>query len=99
MTADRLSPKELLKARRPERFSDSIGQDVPVLDRSQLEYHLDTLTNRSEELPFESFARRLLERTVCPNLLPHTVPEGKSDAPVIKALARLRAMANRGSNG
>jgi hypothetical protein len=82
MTTKRLSPKEFLKARRPERFSDSVGQDVPVLDRSQLEYHLDTLTNRSEELPFESFARRLLERTVCPNLLPHTGPTGGGDSKV-----------------
>jgi hypothetical protein len=67
---------EFLKGRRPERFSDSVGQDSPVLDRSLLEYHLDTLTNRSEELQFEIFARRLLERTICPNLLPHTGPTG-----------------------
>jgi len=94
MPAQRFSPKEFLKGRRPERFSDSVGQDSPVLDRSLLEYHLDTLTNRSEELQFETFARRLLEHTVCPNLLPHTGPTGGGDSkvdtetyPVAEALA------------
>lgn len=76
------SPREFLKGRRPERFSDSVGQDSPVLDRSLLEYHLDTLTNRSEELQFETFARHLLEHTVCPNLLPHTGPTGGGDSKV-----------------
>ena len=88
------SPKQFLKMRRPERFSDTVSQDVPSLDRSLLEYHLDTLTNRSEELVFEDFAKALLERTVCPNLLPHTGPSGGGDSkvdsetfPVAKALA------------
>jgi hypothetical protein len=82
MPVQRFSPMEFLKGRRPERFSDSVGQDSPVLDRSLLEYHLDTLTNRSEELQFEIFARRLLERTICPNLLPHTGPTGGGDSKV-----------------
>ena len=71
-----------MKARRPERFSDSVGYDAPILDRSQLEYHLSSLTSRSQELQFETFARRLLERTVCPNLLPHTGPTGGGDSKV-----------------
>jgi hypothetical protein len=82
MPVQRFSPREFLKGRRPERFSDSVGQDSPVLDRSLLEYHLDTLTNRSEELHFETFTRRLLECTVCPNLLPHTGPTGGGDSKV-----------------
>ncbi|HZO30353.1 MAG TPA: hypothetical protein VFH48_30650 [Chloroflexota bacterium] len=83
-----------MKGRRPERFSDSIGQDIPILDRPILEYSLETLTSRSQELQFETFARRLLERTVCPNLLPHTGPTGGGDSkvdsetyPVAEALA------------
>jgi hypothetical protein len=83
-----------MRARRPERFSDSVGNDIPILDRSQLEYHLSSLTSRSEELAFETFARRLLEHTVCPNLLPHTGPTGGGDSkvdtetyPVAEALA------------
>src|SRR3712207_7194702 len=82
MSQQRLSPREYFQSRHPERFSDSIGQSIPSLDRTILEYHLDTLTSRNEEIPFESFARRLLERTVCPNLLPHTGPTGGGDSKV-----------------
>ena len=52
------------------------------LDRSMLEYQLDTLTNRGQEGDFERFARRLAEREVCPNLLPHTGPTGGGDSKV-----------------
>ena len=82
MTSRPFSPKEFLKNRRPEHFSDSVGRDAPVLDRSQLEYHLSTITSRNEETRFEIFVRRLLERTVCPNLLPHTGPTGGGDSKV-----------------
>lgn len=88
------SPKQFLKRRRPERFSDTVTGEVPVLDRALLEYHLDTLTSRSQELLFESFAKALLEKTVCPNLLTHTGPSGGGDSkvdsetfPVAKSLA------------
>jgi hypothetical protein len=77
-----LSPKEFLKARRPERFSDSVVTDEPVLDRSILEYHLNTLTNRSQEVAFATFARHLAEREICPNLLPQTGPTGGGDSKV-----------------
>jgi hypothetical protein len=76
------SPREFLKGRRPERFSDSVGIDVPILDRALLDYHIDTLTNRGDEQPFETFARRLAERTICPNLLPHTGPSSGGDSKV-----------------
>lgn len=76
------SPNAFLRARRPERFSDSTVVDVQPLDRSQLEYHLETLTSRSQENDFERFARILLEREVCPNLLPHTGPTGGGDSKV-----------------
>lgn len=52
------------------------------MDRSLLEYHLTTLTNRSQENDFEQFARQLLEREVCPNLLPHSGPTGGGDSKV-----------------
>ncbi|MDB5902755.1 MAG: hypothetical protein JWM26_1633, partial [Betaproteobacteria bacterium] len=76
------SPREFLKQRRPERFSDSVGLDAPLLDRSLLEYHLSTITSRNQEQRFEEFARRLLQKTVCPNLLPHTGPTGGGDSKV-----------------
>ncbi len=78
----RINPRAFLQSRRPERFSDSTFAEERELDRSQLEYHLDTLTNRGQELDFERFARRLAERKICPNLLPQTGPRGGGDSKV-----------------
>jgi len=47
-----------------------------------LEYHLSTLTSRSQEVKFEHFARRLAELEICPNLLPQTGPTGGGDSKV-----------------
>ena len=52
------------------------------MDRSLLEYHLSTLTSRNQEAQFASFARKLAERTICPNLLPQTGPTGGGDSKV-----------------
>ncbi len=59
-----------------------------------LEYQLESLTSRSQEHDFEEFARQLLMKEVCPNLLPHTGPTGGGDSkvdsetyPVAEALA------------
>lgn len=82
MTEKAFSAREYLRARRPERFSDSVPHSRPVLNRSFLEYHLDTLTNRSQETDFEEFARQLAEREICPNLLPQTGPTGGGDSHV-----------------
>jgi tetratricopeptide (TPR) repeat protein len=82
MIPDNFSPKEFLKNRRPERFSDSISQVVTELDRSLLEYHLDSLTSRGQETNFERFAKRLAEYEICPNLLPQTGPTGGGDSKV-----------------
>jgi hypothetical protein len=76
------SPREFLKAKRPERFSDSVLENKPVLDRTLLEYHLGTLTNRSQETDFQTFARHLAEKEICPNLLPQTGPTGGGDSKV-----------------
>ncbi|EXS35068.1 hypothetical protein J663_0973 [Acinetobacter sp. 826659] len=49
----------------------------------QLEYYLSTLNIRSQELEFETFAKKLCEKVVCPNLLEQTGPvaggDGKTD--------------------
>jgi hypothetical protein len=74
------SPKDFLRARRPEAFSDSWSEDENGLDRSLLEYHLATITNRSQEVRFEEFARALAEKEVCPNLGPQTGPTGGGDS-------------------
>ncbi|WP_128915040.1 hypothetical protein [Granulicella sibirica] len=74
------SPRDFLRARRPEAFSDSWSEQESHLDRSLLEYHLDTITNRSQEVSFEEFARALAEKEVCPNLVPQTGPTGGGDS-------------------
>src|ERR1700733_5606866 len=76
------SPRDFLKTRRPEEFSDSAVREHPVLDRSLLEYHLETLTSRSQETQFANFARHLAQREICPNLLPQTGPTGGGDSKV-----------------
>jgi len=76
------SPKAFLKARRPERFSDSVSMEIGKLDRSVLEYQLATLNKRSMELAFESFAKKLCERVICPNLLEQTGPVAGGDGKV-----------------
>ncbi len=76
------SPKEFLMARRPERFSDSSIKDVTEMDRGVLEYHLETLTSRSQETEFQNFARELIKLEICPNILPQTGPTGGGDSKV-----------------
>ncbi len=77
-----VSPKAFLKARRPERFSDSITKEVGKLDRSVLEFQLSTLNRRNMELAFEDFAKKLCEKVICPNLLEQTGPVAGGDGKV-----------------
>jgi hypothetical protein len=75
-------PSDFMRARRPYLFSDTQVIGEPLLDRSFLEYYLETLTNRSQEKDFEHFCRRLAEKEICPNLLPQTGPTGGGDSKV-----------------
>lgn len=75
-------PSDFMRARRPYLFSDTQVVGEALLDRSFLEYHLETLTNRSQEKDFEHFCRRLAEKELCPNLLPQTGPTGGGDSKV-----------------
>jgi hypothetical protein len=76
------SPRELMRARHPDLFSDSEVEASPVLAKSVFEYHLDTLTSRKQEYEFEHFCRKLAEREVCPNLRVQTGPTGGGDSKV-----------------
>jgi hypothetical protein len=82
MSEPKHSPKDFLRERRPERFSDSSVEEVTESDRSLLEYHLDTITSRSQETEFERFCRELIKVEICPNLLPQTGPTGGGDSKV-----------------
>lgn len=71
-----------MRKRRPERYSDSLESTKVKPSKSLLEYHLDSLTNRSQENEFERFCRMIAERLLCPNLLPQTGPTGGGDSKV-----------------
>jgi hypothetical protein len=75
-------PSDFMRARRPYLFSDTQVIGEPLLDRNFLEYHLETLTSRSQEKDFEHFSRKLAEKELCPNLLPQTGPTGGGDSKV-----------------
>jgi hypothetical protein len=82
MSEETFSPRSFLKERRPYLFSDSFRKEASLLDRSLLEYHLESLTSRSQENDFQEFARRLAAVEICPNLLPQTGPTGGGDSKV-----------------
>lgn len=75
-------PRAFLKARRPLLFSDSEPAEGIALPREVFEYHLETITSRKQEYNFEHFARKLIEKEVCPNLIPQTGPTGGGDGKV-----------------
>ena len=76
------SPKDYMRRTRPGLFSDSILKTEKVLNRSILEYHLETLTSRKEETVFEHFCRKIAEKEISPNLIPQTGPTGGGDSKV-----------------
>lgn len=78
----RISPKEFLKAKRPERFSDSIVISESPMARPFLEEYLKTLANRNQEMMFERFGTRLCRLAIAPNLVSNTGPTGGGDGKV-----------------
>lgn len=75
-----LSPSAFMRELRPEYYSDTQDRVAYSLDRSQLEYHLDSLTSRNQTQDFELFCRKLCERAICPNLRGQTGPDGGGDS-------------------
>lgn len=76
------SPRELMRARHPDLFSDSVIESRAVLARPVFDHHLDTLTARKEEYQFEHFCRLIAEKEICPNLRIQTGPTGGGDSKV-----------------
>jgi hypothetical protein len=68
-----------MRSRRPHLFSDSEKRTEVALTREVLSHHLDTLTKQKSETVFESFAKRLVEKFIAPNLRPQTGPTGGGD--------------------
>ena len=76
------NPREFMRARHPDLFSDTQVDNDSQLSKSVLEYHLDTLTSRKQEYEFEHFCRKLAEKEICPNLRVQTGPTGGGDSKV-----------------
>lgn len=75
-------PSEMMRSKRPYLYSDSQSTNAYRLSTSELSHHLGTLTDRNQHKDFETFARKLCEREICPNLRPQTGPEGGGDGKV-----------------
>ena len=73
------SPSDYMRTKYPELFSDTNTVSEPSLTSSLLEYHLNSLTSRKQELEFETFITKLLELEICPNIKPQTGPVGGGD--------------------
>jgi hypothetical protein len=78
----RSSPRELMRSRHPDMFSDTLSEQSVSLAKPVFEYHLDTLTSRKQEYEFEHFCRKLAEKEICPNLRVQTGPTGGGDSKV-----------------
>ncbi|PLY04404.1 MAG: hypothetical protein C0622_03040 [Desulfuromonas sp.] len=76
------NPREFMRARNPDLFSDTRTDDAFQLPKAVFEYHLDTLTSRKQEYEFEHFCRKLAEKEICPNLRVQTGPTGGGDSKV-----------------
>lgn len=78
-----ISPSQFMRQLRPEYYSDTDKDQVSyVLDKNEFEYKLETITSRNETQDFETFCRKLCQRTICPNLRSHTGPDGGGDSKV-----------------
>lgn len=71
-----------MRNRRPELFSDSELVEETNISKEFLSFYLDRITERKDEINFESFCRLLAEKEICPNLLPQTGPIGGGDSKV-----------------
>lgn len=79
-STEKISPSQFMRGLRPEYYSDTEDRVAYLLDKSTLEYYLETITPRNETHEFEIFCRKLCERTICPNLRPQTGPDGGGDS-------------------
>lgn len=89
-------PSELMRQLHPEYYSDTKDHVSYSLSASTLEYCLETITSRNQTYDFETFCRKLCERTICPNLRPQTGSDGGGDSkadtesyPVAKEISNL----------
>ncbi|MGB9196733.1 MAG: hypothetical protein WCB53_07370, partial [Terriglobales bacterium] len=51
-----------------------------MLNKEVLDYHLNVLTSKKQEIDFEHFCRRIAEQEICPSLVVQTGPTGGGDS-------------------
>ena len=76
---EKLTPSQFYKKIRPEYFSDSELTYQTVLPREQLAFELNQISTNQKQDDFETFARRLAEKFISPNLIPQVGPTGGGD--------------------
>ena len=77
-----ISPRDFMRARRPDLYSDSLLTKSATVDVAFLDFALAQVTERKDEIAFEHFCRKLAEKEICPNLIPQTGPTGGGDSKV-----------------
>lgn len=77
-----MSEKEFYRKIHPNSFSDSKIIKIGKFSKEFFSYFLDSLTSQSREKEVEDFCRKIIEATICPNLLPQTGPTGGGDSKV-----------------
>jgi hypothetical protein len=77
-----ITPRDYYKEQHPDQFSDSTKINEPVLTKEGFSFYLEQITSEGKEKDFEKFCRKIVEETICPNLLPQTGPTGGGDSKV-----------------
>lgn len=77
-----MNVREMYKKWHPEQFSDSIIVDKIDCPKDFLSYHIEGLSKSNAHFEFEDFCRKLIERTICPNLIVETGPAAGGDGKV-----------------
>lgn len=78
-TSHKPTPSEFYRSIRPEYFSDSESSYEFRLTKEILQLELNQITTNQKEYQFETFCRRLAEKTITPNLIPQVGPTGGGD--------------------
>jgi hypothetical protein len=95
------SPREFMKGRRPQLFSDTPTTGRPRLSRDMLEFRLEHLTTRDEHFQFENLCKKLVLKKLCYNIKPSTGPsaggDGKTDAATFPVSDELKLRCYTGS--
>lgn len=77
-----MSEKAFYRKIHPNLFSDSKITKKGKFSKEFFSFFLESLTSQNKEKEFEDFCRRIVEATICPNLLPQTGPTGGGDSKV-----------------